>query len=175
MALPAYDLYFTGSRDPCQCIIIGEGVEPLFFRFETLESFTATTRTMVHRNQDGVVATLDWNTSPYLGTCTVKHRQQPFPMSTFVLPSANPDARAFFLDGTKFEWRRTREDQGSYDLFHVPQGAQSVRIAFFRKYDQATPVGPSHGFLQYTFTQSTLLLEAILALCLNRWLDLNVT
>ncbi|KAH8117516.1 hypothetical protein DFH11DRAFT_1687498 [Phellopilus nigrolimitatus] len=175
MAPAAYDLYFTGLRaTPRQCIIIGEDVEPVFFRFETPEVFMTNTRTMVskssllprpsgstlsaadqprdiYRNQDETVAAFDWSANNYLGMCSVKHRQS-FPMSRLVLPGSSASARAFFLNGSKFEWRRTREDPCSYD---------------------ATPVGPSHAFLQYTFAQPALLLEALLALSVNRWIDAN--
>ncbi|KAL5533027.1 hypothetical protein ACEPAF_4803 [Sanghuangporus sanghuang] len=84
-------------------------------------------------------------------------------------------SRAFFLNGAKFEWRRLREDQLNYDLYHAPQNQNGpgVRIASFRTVDQATPLGPAHGFLQYNFVQPALLLEALLALSLNRWLDMH--
>ncbi|PAV24328.1 btb poz domain btb2 [Pyrrhoderma noxium] len=170
---PVYDLYFTGSRgNPRQCIILGEDVEPIFYRFETPEVFMTDTKTMIYRNQDEVVAAFEWSAGTYLGLCNIRNRQS-FPMSQLVLPGSSSNARAFFFQGSKFEWRRLREDPYSYDLFHVPPNVQSVRIAFFRKIDQQTPVGPAHGFLQYTFTQPFLLLESLLALCLNRWMDVH--
>lgn len=79
-----------------------------------------------------------------------------------------------------------REDAGSYDVsvLDTPKflselaglqlyAPQNRRIASFRRFDQQTPVGPSHGYMQYTFVQPDLLLEALLALCMNRWLDIN--
>lgn len=47
-AVGAYDLYFTGSRgNPRQCIIIGEDVEPIFYRFETPDVYMTNTTTTV--------------------------------------------------------------------------------------------------------------------------------
>lgn len=46
-----------------------------------------------------------------------------------------------------------------------------MKIAVFRLCAQATAIGPSHGLLQYTFTQEVLLMEALVALCINRWID----
>lgn len=87
--------------------------------------------TQIYRNQNDAVARFDWTATNYLGLCTVMQRQ-PFPMSQLVLPgsvakydtcllyltlsSLSLSARAFFLDGRKFEWRRMREDAGSYDV-----------------------------------------------------------
>ncbi|EJD05953.1 uncharacterized protein FOMMEDRAFT_153301 [Fomitiporia mediterranea MF3/22] len=193
-----------------QCIILGDDVEPIFYRFETPDVFMTNKRTTagdrrcgpprrpsppspalrecnlsgadhhispfdIYRNQDEMVAIFDWSADSYLGLCTVKNRQ-PFPMAMLVLPGSTASARAFFLNGSKFEWRRTRDDQLGYDLYHVPQNAHGqppVRIAFFRTVDQPTPLGPAHGFLQYTFVQPPLLLEALLALSINRWMDMN--
>jgi hypothetical protein len=46
-----------------------------------------------------------------------------------------------------------------------------VKIAFFQRFSQQTPIGPSHATLEYYFSHDLLLLEALLALNLNRWLD----
>lgn len=169
MAPATYDIYFTGSRgNPRQCIIMGEDVEHVFFRFETPEVFMTNTRTTVYRNKEDVVAAFDWTASNYLGLATVMHRQ-PFPMSQLVAQGSVPSARAFNLNGMRFEWRRGREDPFSYDLY----APQNVRIASYRRFDESTPVGPAHGLMQYTFVQPALLLESLLALCINRWLDMN--
>lgn len=88
-------------------------------------------------------------------------------MSHLVLPGMTPNARMFLSDGARFEWRRCYDDHDSYDLYAAP----NKHIAAFRRYAQATPVGPSHGVLHYTFSHDILLLEALLALCLNRWID----
>ena len=98
-------------------------------------------------------------------------------------------ARTFWSEGTRFEWRRCYEDPNSYDVRHERHSGSHMprdrlpssqlfaipnrRIAIFRRYAQATPIGPSHGMLQYTFSHDLLLLEALLALCLNRWIDMR--
>lgn len=46
-----------------------------------------------------------------------------------------------------------------------------TKIAVFRRYAQVTVVGPSHAMLQYTFDSWDLLVDALLALCVNRWID----
>jgi hypothetical protein len=89
-------------------------------------------------------------------------------------------------DGRKFEWRRRlHDDPNSYDvrLSSSPVSGPVAhfglqlytepdrRIAIFRRFVQLTPVGPSHAVLQYAFNNDLLLLEALLALCLNRWID----
>jgi len=51
--------------------------------------------------------------------------------------------------------------------------APNIRIALFRKYNQLTAIGPSHGLIQYTFSNDVLLIEVLLALLLNRWIDMN--
>ncbi|TDL27581.1 hypothetical protein BD410DRAFT_782705 [Rickenella mellea] len=168
MSPAGYDLYFTASRgNPRQCMILGEDVEKLFFRFETPEVYMTNTRTSIHRNQE-LVAVFDWTATNYLGLATVIQRP-PFPMSRLVLPGSTVNSRAFVFNATTFEWRRRQEDPFSYDLY----GPQNVKIGIFRRIDQSTPVGPSHGFMHYTFVQPALLLESLLALCINRWIDMN--
>jgi hypothetical protein len=59
----------------------------------------------------------------------------------------------------------------SYPFKHQLFALPDINIAVFRRFAQATPIGPSHGMLHYTFSHDPLLLEALLALCLNRWID----
>ncbi|PPQ81241.1 hypothetical protein CVT25_015765 [Psilocybe cyanescens] len=81
-----------------------------------------------------------------------------------------PSARAFVSsEGKRFEWRRNRDDPTSYDLY----ASHNTRIAVFRRYRQATAIGPSHAVLQYSFTQDSLLTEALVALCVTRWVDIH--
>lgn len=108
-------------------------------------------------------------------------------------------------DGTRYEWRRLREDASAYDvgfqyslnrfmvtdvrqLYLLPQ----TIIAKFRLEYEDTPgqlpsfrvstfiftniivsvvVGPCFAYLQFCFDHDVLLLEAMLALCVNRWID----
>jgi hypothetical protein len=59
----------------------------------------------------------------------------------------------------------------TYKLLQL-YAAPNMQIAAFRRYSHETAVGPSHGLFQYTFNNDLLLVEALLALCLNRWIDL---
>ncbi|KAF8188400.1 hypothetical protein BJ912DRAFT_1022525 [Pholiota molesta] len=157
MASITYDLFFTGRDDP---------EAPVYFCFETTErNLMPNVRTMVYRNNKEVCAKLEWSPGNHLGGATIGSRQ--IPMSQLVLAGSSNSARAFIsADGKRFEWRRNRD---SYDLF----AAQNMRIACFRRIVQPTAIGPSHAILQYTFTSDWLLIEALVALCVNRWIDLH--
>jgi len=163
-----YDLFFTGRDDPRSCVIIGEDVKPVFLCFET-ERQMDNMRTMVHRNNKDLVAYFEWSPGNHLGSAIIGTRRMP--MSHFVQPGSYNNARSFLsANGNRFEWRRCPDSPTSYDLYSGP----AVRIAAFRRYSQEiqTAVGPSHAILQYTFTQELLLVEALLALCVNRCIDL---
>ncbi|EAU88231.2 hypothetical protein CC1G_03903 [Coprinopsis cinerea okayama7 len=170
-----YDLFFTGRDDPRACIVIGEDIKPVYFSFETRERnqlMSPSIKTTVYRNgSEQLCATLDWSPGNHLGSVTVVGTNRHLPMSHFVMPGSSPNARAFVstADGKRYEWRRLRETPTSYDLY----SAANIRIAVFRRYAQATVVGPSHGLFQYTFINDPLLVDALLALCINRWIDLH--
>ncbi|GLB35397.1 hypothetical protein LshimejAT787_0209620 [Lyophyllum shimeji] len=170
MSPPTYTLFFTGRDDPRCCDIIGEDTRPVYFCFETPERamMMPNVRTTLYRNNKEACARFEWSPGNHLGSATIGSRQ--LPMSHLVLPGSSTNARAFVsADGKKFEWRQRRDNSTSYDLY----SSQNVQIAAFRRYSQTTFVGPSHGFLQYTFNHDLLLVEALLALCLNRWIDLH--
>jgi len=169
MSPTTYDLFFTGRDDPRRCVIIGEDIKPIYFYFETSErGLTSCTRTTLYRNDKEACARLEWSPGNHLGSATIGSRQ--IPMSYLVLPGPSINVRSFISsDGKRFEWRQRLDDPSSYDLFAPP----NIQIAAFRRYSHATVVGPSHGLLQYTFSQDLLLVEALLSLCLNRWIDLH--
>ncbi|KAH0584340.1 hypothetical protein H2248_009882 [Termitomyces sp. 'cryptogamus'] len=165
-----YNLFFTGRDDPRCCVIIGEDTKPVYLCFETPERgmLMSNTRTTVYRNNKDVCARLEWSPGNHLGSASIGSRQ--LPMSHLVLPGSSNNARAFIsADGKRLEWRRRADNPTSYDLYSSP----TTKIAAFRRYSQTTVVGPSHGLFQYTFTNELLLVEALLALCLNRWIDLH--
>jgi len=104
---------------------------------------------------------------------------------------ADYSARSFFSsDGLQFEWRRDRDTPSSYDVrvspfaflfIHVLNSLQLYAgsdkpIAVFRRFSQpqSTAVGPAHGLFQYSFTRDNLLVESLVALCINRWIDLHM-
>ncbi|KAG2157399.1 hypothetical protein DEU56DRAFT_764440 [Suillus clintonianus] len=165
MARPSFEIYFTGRDDPRDgCIVIGEDTKPVFFEFETQYMSPSTARTTISSNRNPVAA-LDWLNGG-LGVATIGNRE--IPMSHMVQQGSSSSARRFpSADGHQYEWRKCHNDPRSYELF----SAHSGRIAKFQKHSQATPIGPSHGTLQYSFSHDLLLLEALLALNLNRWLD----
>ncbi|KII89003.1 hypothetical protein PLICRDRAFT_592850 [Plicaturopsis crispa FD-325 SS-3] len=166
MSIPPFDLYFTGRDDPRDgCIIIGEDVQPIYYEFET-QSSHAGSRTTVLRNSGEVVAWCDWAPGDNLGLITLGNRQ--FHMSQLVLPGSTATARMFIsADGNRYEWRQWQNDQNSYDLLSGP----NTRIGMFQRYHQETPVGPSYAMFKYTFVNESLLLEALISLSLNRWMD----
>ncbi|KIK59837.1 hypothetical protein GYMLUDRAFT_44305 [Collybiopsis luxurians FD-317 M1] len=165
-----YDLFFTGKDDPRACVIIGEDTKPVFFSFETFDRGLAyNTQTIVTRGKE-LIASLEWTVGNHLGMATINSRR--LPMSHLVLPGSTVNARNFVSssDGRRYEWRRCYPDGSAYDLFLLPS---NVRIAAFRRMHTPTVVGPSHALLQYQFSHDLLLLEALLSLCLFRWIDLH--
>ncbi|KAL0947069.1 hypothetical protein HGRIS_013210 [Hohenbuehelia grisea] len=166
-----YNLFFTGKDDPRNWVIIGDDVKPVIFCFETQEpraGVVSSVRTLVYRNEREHVASFDWTPGNHLGRATIGTRQ--LPMSHLVTTTPTSNARGFIsADGHRYEWRPCRDAQSSYDLY----APGNRRIGIFSRYAQATPVGPAHGMLQYTFVQDMLLLESILALSVNRWIDLH--
>ncbi|KAK0210576.1 hypothetical protein DFS33DRAFT_1370995 [Desarmillaria ectypa] len=169
MADPTYDLFFTGRDDPRSCVIIGEDTKPIYLCFDTPErSIAPSIRTTVLSNNKDLVASFDWSPGNHLGRVTIGKRQ--IPMSHLVRPGSRQNARSFVSsDGRQLEWRKCPNDPTSYDLYVAP----NFQIAAFRRYVSSTAVGPTHGLLQYKFNHDTLLVEALLALALNRWIDLH--
>jgi len=171
---PVYEVFFTGKDDPRDgAIVIGfEDTKPQFFRFETTVTFMGNTRTTVYRDAGDDVAWLDWTAGNNLGSVTIHARQSSSPMLHFVMHGSVNGSRAFLsADGRHFEWRRCADDPYSYDLWASSRLNPSTRIASYRRSNQNTPVGPSYAFLSYIFNNDYLLLEALIALSINRWLD----
>ncbi|KAJ7109230.1 hypothetical protein C8R44DRAFT_635324 [Mycena epipterygia] len=167
--MATYNLFFTGRDDPRNCVIIGEDAVPRFFCFETPERQINVTRTTVYSNTSSKVASLLFGPGNQLGSVTIGSRT--VSMADLVSPGSSPNARTFFsADGRKYEWRRHSAANGAYDLYSLNPSV--VRIAAFRRYAEETPVGRSTGLLQYTFAHDQLLLYSLLALSLNRWVDM---
>ncbi|ESK96908.1 hypothetical protein Moror_6486 [Moniliophthora roreri MCA 2997] len=164
---PTYDLFFIGAKeDPRSCSIIGEDdTKPIYFSFETYERPMANKRTIISRGRDAI-ASFEWGPGNHLGYVYVGQRS--FPMSHLMLPGSSSNARSFSsTDGRRFEWRRVQGSPSSYDLYMLP----NHHIAAFRRYVSSTAVGPSHGLLQYKFMDDMLLLECLLSLCVQRYMD----
>lgn len=172
MSTLPYLVFFTGRDDPRDCMIIGEDEKHVFFEFETTDMCT----TIFSDRQPAV--TLHWaGGHSGLGSAhflTLGEARE-IPMERLIMPGSSPNARRFVsaTDDGVYEWRRSYEDPTSYELWAGPN--LNVQIAAFHKFDHSTPVGMSHATLQYCFANGLLLLEALVTLNLNRWLDLNMS
>lgn len=125
----------------------------------------------VYRDGRKPAASFEWTMGTHMGVATVGTRT--VPMSELVMPGADSSARTFrTTDGRTFEWRKVHGLPGAYDLNPVPGGPPIARFSRFAQ-PQSTPIGPAHALLQCRFDDDNLLLEASLALCLNRWVDLH--
>jgi len=163
-----FDLYFVGrSNDPRNVQVIGfEGSNPILYSFETI-SVTSQTRTTITQGSGDMVALFDWTNGTHLGLCSLA-RNRKFAMAFLVDTGSTSFSRSFRHKSSVYEWRRIASD--AYDLY----SADNTRLALFRSKRQGTPVGDSHGYMQYSFhSHESLLLDSLLALCVNRWIDKN--
>ncbi|KIM80798.1 hypothetical protein PILCRDRAFT_9233 [Piloderma croceum F 1598] len=162
-----YFLHFTGHDGIRDLTAIGESTKPIFVEFDTGHSqYSPGNRTEIKMNRT-FVATFDWHVGDKLGLATIAGRQM---LMSHLVYNLNTNNRMFVsADGTRYEWRRLYpEDPTAYDLYMVPH----TPIARFRREYEETPVGPSYAYLQFCFDNDLLLLEAMLALCVNRWMDM---
>jgi len=165
-----HDLYFFGEgqmqNNPRHVSIIGyENDLPLFIQFCTTLNQTST-QTRVYRDQREV-ALFEWTVGTHLGSLTISHRH--LHMGSLIRPRGL-NIRVFNspVDNLPFEWRRT--PTCDYELY----SPGNRRIATYSRITLQTKWGACHGLLRYTFkNQESLLLEALLALSLNRWIDMN--
>ena len=57
-------------------------------------------------------------------------------------------------------------------LFSITPPGTEARIATYDPTPKEIPgTGPAYAYLQFTFHEESLLRDALLALCLNRWID----
>lgn len=70
-----------------------------------------------------------------------------------------------------FWWQRLPDD--NYDLYTARDHDPVIRIGMFRKHQppEQLPVGDNYATFFFHFEHKALLLHALLALSLNRWLD----
>ncbi|KAI9056895.1 hypothetical protein FKP32DRAFT_1421268 [Trametes sanguinea] len=166
------ELYFTGQGDPRhKCVAIGyHRNEPVVYKFDTVD-LPQGTRTTVTYNEQFVVAFLDWALGTHLGSVIKGAVKEP--MSNLVAPGSNDRARSFRSgrDGKeKFEWRRVgNKHPFGYELFSM---APESRIGRYDPTPRELPkVGRAYALLEYGFHEDNLIRDALLALCLNRWID----
>ncbi|EMD34454.1 hypothetical protein CERSUDRAFT_158940 [Gelatoporia subvermispora B] len=125
----------------------------------------------VYRNDTEPVAYLDWANGDGLGMATIRDKKDT-PMSWLIMRGASQNARMFIsYDNRSYEWRRLPDVSQAYDLYLVPDH----RVATFRRVNQQTPVGPSYALMEYVIDNEALLLESLVALCINRWVDMRAT
>ncbi|KAI6103552.1 hypothetical protein F5141DRAFT_1204323 [Pisolithus sp. B1] len=179
MSTLPYLVFFTGRDDPRDCMVIGEDEKPVFFEFETTDMCT-TVGTVAAR---ATFLAIDSPLSPSIGRAVIPgsvsahfltlENAREVPIERLIMPGSSPHARRFVsaTDDRVYEWRRSYEDPTSYELWAGP----NAQIAIFHKFQHSTPVGMSHATLQYCFTDGLLLIEALVTLNLNRWLDLNMS
>ncbi|KZP20774.1 hypothetical protein FIBSPDRAFT_528926 [Athelia psychrophila] len=163
-------LHFTGPDEIRDMKAIGEcGHTPMLFEFDTNSMHYQpgnVTEIIMNRMP---VATLNWHTRDRLGlvNITLEPRIQAT-MSNMAIHVPETNGRMFTsADGVCYEWRRSPEDPRAYDLFLMPDAL----LGKFRHEYEDTPVGPSFAYLQFCFDHQRLLLESMLSLCINRWLD----
>ncbi|KAH9001627.1 hypothetical protein EDB92DRAFT_1939432 [Lactarius akahatsu] len=86
-------------------------------------------------------------------------------------------SRAFLCEGPDgvvrtFWWRRL--PYGNYDLYAANEPDVCVGLFRMHRPPEQLTVGDNYATLFFVFLHEPLLLHALLALCLNRWLDREV-
>ncbi|RDX52685.1 hypothetical protein OH76DRAFT_118499 [Lentinus brumalis] len=168
------ELFFTGQGDPRhKCVAIGyHNNAPVVYKFDTVD-LPQSTRTTVTFNEHIEVAFLDWAVGVHLGS--VLRDTDRIPMADFVSHGTTNTARQFrsSTDGNElFEWRRLGNRQPyAYELMSL-SSETTARIATYDPTPREVPkVGRAYAYLKYTFQEEPLLRDALVALCLNRWID----
>ncbi|KAI0713450.1 hypothetical protein C8Q76DRAFT_462072 [Earliella scabrosa] len=171
---PVNELFFSGTGDPRhKCVAIGyHNNAPVVYKFETVD-LPQGTRTTVTFNEQSPVAFLDWAVGVHLGS--VLRGPDSTPMADFVSGGTTANARQFRTntDGPEvFEWRRLGNKQPyAYELISLTPGG-SARIATYDPTPREVPkMGRAYAYLKFTFHEEALLRDALVALCLNRWVD----
>ncbi|KAH9857646.1 hypothetical protein C2E23DRAFT_719935 [Lenzites betulinus] len=166
------ELYFTGQGDPRhKCVAIGyHRDEPVVYKFDTVD-LPQGTRTTVTYNEQHVLAFFDWALAVHLGSVTRGPNRAP--MTDLVMPGSIPTARAFDSGRggrERFEWRRIGDKHPfGYELFSL---APESRIGRYDPTPRELPkIGRAYALLEYGFHEDELARDALLALCLNRWID----
>ncbi|KAI0654760.1 hypothetical protein C8Q70DRAFT_1141597 [Cubamyces menziesii] len=166
------ELYYTGQGDPRhKCVAIGyHRNEPVVYKFDTVD-LPQGTRTTVTFNEQSVVAFFDWALATHLGSVIKGAEREP--MTSLVMPGSTETARMFSSgrDGEeKFEWRRIGDKHPyGYELFSLDPES---RIARYDPTPRELPrIGRAYALLEYGFHEDNLIRDALLALCLNRWID----
>ncbi|CDO69387.1 hypothetical protein BN946_scf184575.g12 [Trametes cinnabarina] len=169
------ELYFTGQGDPATSASRSDTTE-------TSPSYTSSTLSTFRKapeprslsvtyNEQFVVAFLDWALGVHLGSVIKGADREP--MTNLVAPGSSDRARSFKSGRAgkeKFEWRRVgNKHPFGYELFSMDTES---RIARYDPTPRNLPkVGRAYALLEYGFHEDNLIRDALLALCLNRWID----
>ncbi|KAF8479082.1 hypothetical protein DFH94DRAFT_39379 [Russula ochroleuca] len=170
-------VHFLHSDNPRHGFCVMSTNPLTYYDFQTPIGFLET-HTIVTDDRGATIVTFNWFGLSALGTMTwpgpPAHEAH---MVDLVMPHQwMPNSRAFFCEGPdqqmrRFWWRRL--PQGNYDLYaaHEPD----VRIGLFRKHHppEENSLGDIYATFNFEFVHEPLLLNALLALCLNRWLDFH--
>ncbi|KAI0259942.1 hypothetical protein BC834DRAFT_590358 [Gloeopeniophorella convolvens] len=179
-----FEVHFLDSEDPRHGCRVMSTAPFVFYTFDTPIGFldTHTTISGMIRVDAEIVpfATFNWFGSSAIGTMTITwpgtppHNAHMGELVASMGPTM-PNCRRFRSHGPDglahdFWWHRL--PNGDYDLYCEP----GTRIGVFRRarpLEHIPNVGDIFATLWYSFQHPPLLLKAILALCLNRWLDLQ--
>ncbi|KAL1947416.1 hypothetical protein VTO73DRAFT_14377 [Trametes versicolor] len=122
-------------------------------------------------NEQSVVAFFDWALAVHLGS-VIKGADRA-PMAELVKHGSSKSARSFQSGrggSEKFEWRRVGDKHPyGYELFSLEPES---RIGRYDPTPRELPkIGRAYALLEYGFHEENLIRDALLALCLNRWID----
>jgi len=170
-----FEVHFLHSDNPRDGLFVMSTSPLVCYEFRTPIGFL-TTHTIVTDASGATVMTFNWFGPSALGTM-IWPGPPPYQghMGDLVQPvPSRPDTRGFLCESPdqiirRYWWRRV--EHGNYDLFAV-QGVERV-IGYFRKHQppEVLSIGINYATFYFQFQHEPLLLRALLALCLNRWLD----
>ncbi|KAH9923951.1 uncharacterized protein BXZ73DRAFT_103684 [Epithele typhae] len=192
------ELFFFGTNDPRQGdVLIGFRNDiPVLYRFDTMDLPTGT-RTTVRFNEQLELALLNWTMGKHMGSLVrnfnrtaaargcAPHRaaSNATPMADYVARGSVPNGRQFrsraVARNEVFEWRRLglgptgRPEH--YELFAISPAGEDRIATFAPDVREIENQGRSYARLRYTFPdEEELLHDAVIALCLNRWIDWQI-
>ncbi|VDB99947.1 unnamed protein product [Peniophora sp. CBMAI 1063] len=164
-----YEARFTGSGDPRRCVISALVPADTYLSFETV--YTSETITTVRGYDGRELANFRWLMGSAPGQGVVCGR--PTHMADLaIMQGYRKRSRAFDSLDTegeraRFVWRRV--GRGKYDLYTQ----HDIRIGKYVEANQIqeSAVGPVYAHFHFSFDHEVLFLDAMLALCVNRWID----
>lgn len=169
------EVHFLHSDDPRDGFHVMSTNPLVFFSFQTPMGLLST-HTLVTNGNGATVATLNWTGMSALGTVTWHGRN---PSETHMVDLVAPfqsmlDSRAFHCEGPDrvvrtFWWRRL--PHGNYDLYAAHEPDTLIGLFRMHRPPEVLTVGNNYATFFFVFLHEPLLLHALLALCLNRWLD----